>query len=61
VQSLVDAVALRVGGVRRHAGLNSSSSAAAIRAKYDPIVAEIVAALAANRGPVIGPLDADHY
>jgi len=61
VQSLVDAVALRVGGVRRHAGLSSSSSAAAIRAKYDPIVAEIVAALAANRGPVIGPLDADHY
>lgn len=62
VQALVDAVAKRVSGVRRHAGLSSSSSAAGeIRAKYQPIVAEIVAALAENRGPVIAPLDADHY
>lgn len=51
----------RVTGVRTYAELEPSVSAAKIRAKYEAMRAEIVAALAEQRAPMFGPLDTDHF
>lgn len=58
---LAELVAIRAAGVRRNAELEPSTSAIAIRKKYEPIIAEMARALAAQEAPNLPNVFADRY
>jgi hypothetical protein len=58
---LAELVATRAAAVRRHAGLEASTSALAIREKYGPMIAEMARCLATQEVPNLPNVFADRY
>lgn len=61
LNSAATLVAMRSALVRKHAGLKPSTTAKAIRDKYNPLIAAMGVAMQTQQAPIVPDIMADHY